>query len=129
MKNKIKSVKSGDCFTASQNDPAMLYTTYLGEEIAVAFWFRDLNLAILGRCLTKDQLKNILERIATENHNSRAEVTVVGGDDSLAARANLEEVIQVLNEAEHGQFTINVLANDALHPDFCILSHETGFTY
>ena len=134
MKNKsLQEVRilSGECFTTTLDKSLSLYTPSLYGEIAIGFWSPDLNLAILGRCLTKSKIAQIIKTIKLDCHgqNIHVQAVIVGGDDSPEVARYVQEVVQTINELDYGSsiFDVNVLAGDMIHPDFCILHTDMGF--
>ena len=125
MKNKkIQLVSSEECFITNLDSPSTFCTACLNDEIAVSIWSKDLNLAVLGRCLTKDKIHEIFKAIKLDHPGIYVEVKIVGGNNSPESRHNEEEIIQAIHEIDHGlgMFHIRMFTDEMIHPNFCILN-------
>ncbi len=132
MKSETKfiDVESGECVVSDLAVDSILSALPLGNDIAVCLWSPELDFAALGRNITPQRMEEILVDIsARDTSNARVQVTIVGGDSSDEAKENEHSILGVINEFnnEMGIFDINILANDVIHPNYCILSTSCGF--
>lgn len=104
----------------NKTEDSVLYTTYLGSELAFSFHIESENKGGLARNLNANQIKQLFQELNPEQKSYKAELHIVGGDISQESISYTNMLTQTLEELQKNGYTfeIEMKVNGDLHPDF-----------
>ena len=119
-------------FTSSSDEPIILKTLNLKEQIAFTYFAPKIGKAGMARALQPHQLDIIFHTLLSASKDNTIDVTFVGGDNSQESEDLAAELVWQLNCIDADRNIINIISfdvGDKPHPDSFLFSCNSGKRY